>query len=352
MSNGVANRFYVLTSMGILFVLGYLSYRIIHPFLSSIVWAIVLSIIFYPVYKFLLRYVKSSFFSSFFTIVLMLIVIIGPFFYLSLVFLDELRYVAEKLDKEALDSIEGVLNAPHIAKITKKAQAYFGIEGMSASDIIVGNLKKFGQVILDNFSSWIANITRAILDFIFMLFAIFFFLRDGSHFMKKIKDYLPFSEDHKNRLTVQVKDMIISTVYGGVVVAVVEGVLGGIAFYALDIKSPVLGGTAMAIMSFLPMLGTFSVWGPVGGYLIIHGSYMKGIGILVFGTLMVSIVDSTLAPMIVSGRTKLPTLLIFFSVIGGIHLFGFIGFIIGPLIMALFMSVFTIFRNIEGGEHA
>lgn len=346
------NRFYVLTSVAILLGLGYLTYRMLEPFFGAIIWAVVLSIIFYPVYIFILKYIKSKFFASAFTIVLIFIIIIGPFFYLSLVFFEELRDVAGKLDKEAMDSIKDVLAAPQIAGITKKLQSYFGIENVSPADIIVGNLKKLGQVILNNLSAWIANFTKVILDFIFMTFGIFFLLKDGPDFIKKIKDYLPFADKHKDKLASQVKDMIVSTVYGGVVVAVVEGILGGIAFFALDLKSPVLGGATMAVMSFLPMLGTFSVWGPVSGYLIIHGSYMKGIGLLVFGTLMVSIVDTILAPLIVSGRTKMPTLLIFFSVIGGINFFGFIGFIMGPLVLALFISVFSIFRNIEGGTHA
>lgn len=346
------NRFYVLTSVAILLGLGYLTYRMLEPFFGAIIWAVVLSIIFYPVYIFILKYIKSKFFSSAFTIVLIFIIIIGPFFYLSLVFFEELRDVAGKLDKEAMDSIKDVLSAPQIASITKKLQSYFGIENVSPADIIVGNLKKLGQVILNNLSAWIANFTKVILDFIFMTFGIFFLLKDGPDFIRKIKDYLPFVDKHKDKLASQVKDMIVSTVYGGVVVAVVEGILGGIAFFALDLKSPVLGGATMAIMSFLPMLGTFSVWGPVSGYLILHGSYTKGIMLLVFGTLMVSIVDTILAPLIVSGRTKMPTLLIFFSVVGGINFFGFIGFIMGPLVLALFISVFSIFRNIEGGTHA
>jgi predicted PurR-regulated permease PerM len=185
-----------------------------------------------------------------------------------------------------------------------------------------------------------------------MLFAVFFFLKDGPGFLMRIRDYLPFNEEDKNRLISKIKDMVISTVFGGVVVAIVQGVIGGFAFYFLGIKSPVLWGASISVMSFLPLLGTFSIWGPMTGYLFIQGNYVKGIILLLIGGLGISMVDNILKPIIISGRTKMPTLAVFFSVLGGIKLFGFIGFIMGPLVLALFVSVFEIFGQIEGGENA
>ena len=217
----------------------------------------------------------------------------------------------------------------------------------------VATAATIGKGLVDNLSVWAANISRAIIDFIFMAFAVFFLLRDGPDILQKIGNYIPFSENQKDRLRLQVKDMVVSTVYGGVVVAIVQGALGGVAFFALGINAPVLWGSAMAVMSFLPMLGTFSIWGPASIYLFITGSYMKGIALLLFGILVIGIVDNILKPVIISGRTKMPTLLIFFSVIGGINFFGFIGFVIGPLVLALFISVFEIFRGTEeGGTNA
>ncbi|MBI4683774.1 MAG: AI-2E family transporter [Nitrospirae bacterium] len=346
------NKFYVVTSMAILLFLGYLSYQILHPFFNAIAWAGVFTIVFYPLYKVILSSIKSKFIASLLTVILILLIIVGPFISLSFVLIEELRDVAEKIDKDLIDSIENVFASPPVARIISKVQSYLGVKGLAVGDVIAGNLKKFGQGILDNISLWAANITRAIIDFIFMAFAVFFLLKDGPDFLKKIKDYLPFSEKQKDRLALQIKDMTVSTVYGGVVVAIVQGLLGGIAFFALDIKAPVLWGTAMSIMSFLPMLGTFSIWGPVSGYLIIQGSYMKGMGLLLFGALVIGIVDNILRPIIISGRTKMPTLLIFFSVLGGMEFMGFIGFIMGPLVLALFLSVFEIFRSIEGGTNA
>ena len=346
------NRFYVITSIFILLVLGYLSYQILEPFFNAIAWAIVFTIVFYPVYTFISRYGISRFFTAFITTALIIVVIVAPFIYLSFVLLEEVKGVAEKIDKDAFESIRNVLVSPPVMRVTEKIQSYFGIEGVEISGAVFEGLKKFGNGLVDNLSVWATNISRAIIDFIFMAFTLFFLLRDGPDILQKMGDYLPFSENQKDRLRFQVKDMVVSTVYGGVVVAIAQGALGGIAFFALGINAPVLWGTAMAVMSFLPMFGTFSIWGPAVIYLFINGSYMKGIVLLLFGSLVIGIVDNILKPVIISGRTKMPTLLIFFSVIGGINFFGFIGFVIGPLVLALFVSVFEIFRGTEGGTNA
>jgi predicted PurR-regulated permease PerM len=180
-----------------------------------------------------------------------------------------------------------------------------------------------------------------------MIFTIFFLLRDGPGFLAKARDFMPFSEKQKDRLATQMKDMVASTVYGGATVAIIQGLLGGSAFYVLGLSSPVMWGVAMAVMSFVPVIGTFSIWGPASLFLVLNGSILKGAGLFLYGVLIISMVDNILRPLIIGSRTKMPTILILFSVLGGIKLFGMIGFVMGPLIMAAFISVFEIFRHIE-----
>jgi len=210
------------------------------------------------------------------------------------------------------------------------------------------NLKKAGKGLIDDFSLQITNIISAAVNFIFMVFTTFFFLKDGPGFLMKAKDYMPFNELQKDRLAAQIKDTIVSTVFGGVVIAIIQGFLGGSAYYVLGIEAPVMWGFAMSIMSFVPLLGTFAIWGPTSAYMVIQGNYMQGAGLFLFGVLVISSVDNILKPLIIGSRTKMPTVIILFSVLGGIKLFGMIGLIMGPLITALFMSVFEIIRSIEG----
>ncbi|NCO67689.1 MAG: hypothetical protein COY75_01300 [Nitrospirae bacterium CG_4_10_14_0_8_um_filter_41_23] len=346
------NRFYTATSIFLMLLFGYLTYQVLQPFLNAIAWAVVFSIVFYPVYAFLLRYLRFKVVTSTVTLLIIILIILGPFTYLSFVLASEIGDLVETINKDTIDSIRDVFTNTKITRLFDKLQSYTGMEGIDISDIVSENIKKIGKGMINSLSTGITNIAGMLIDLIFMLFAIFFFLKDGPDFLSRIRDYLPFSEEDKNRIMSKVKDMVISTVYGGVVVAIIQGTLGGIAFYLLGIKSPVLWGTAMSVMSFLPMLGTFSIWGPMTGYLFIQGYYMKGIILLLVGFLGISMVDNILKPIIISGRTKMPTLAVFFSVLGGIKLFGFIGFIMGPLVLALFVSVFEIFRQKEGGENA
>lgn len=346
------NRFYTTTSIFLVILLGYLTYKILDPFLNSIAWAIVFAIVFYPLYIFLLRYMKYKSLASAMTVSIIIFIILGPFTYLSFLLVDDIRNFLEGLNSGTSESLKNILTNSKISQIIDRIQSNIGMEGIDFGKIIIENIKKIGHEIVIRLSSSLKNITTVFLNFIFMLFAVFFFLRDGPGFLSRIKDYLPFPDEDKNRLISKVKDMIISTVYGGVVVALVQGLIGGITFYLLGIPSAVLWGAAISVMSFLPMLGTFSVWGPMTGYLFIQGLYGKGIILLIVGSLGISMVDNILKPIIISGRTKMPTLAVFFSVLGGIKIFGFIGFIMGPLVLALFISVFEIFRHIEGGENA
>jgi predicted PurR-regulated permease PerM len=347
-----ANRFYSGTSIFLVVLLGYLTYRILQPFINAIAWAIVFAIVFYPMYAFLLRFLRIKSLSSIASLLIIILVIIGPFTYFSFILVDEIGSLVQNINKDTFDSIVNSLARSKITQLIDKVQSYMGMEGISNTDALMENLKSLGKSVALSLSSGIGNLAGMLIDFILMLFALFFFFKDGQTILVRTKDYLPFSEEDKNRLISKVRDMIISTVYGGVVIAVLQGVLGGLAFYFLGIESPVLWGCAMAIMSFLPLLGTFSIWGPASGYLFFEGNYVKGIILVLYGIFVISMVDNILRPIIVSGRTKMPALAVFFSVLGGIKLFGPIGFIMGPLVLALFISVFEIFRNIEGGENA
>jgi predicted PurR-regulated permease PerM len=333
----------------LLIVLGYLTYKIMKPFLTAIAWAAVFSIIFYPFYVSLTKKIRIKSVASIMTVILILIIIIGPLTYLSLILIDELKVVASDINEGRFSFISDLFKKPQSTGLMEKVSSYLGVENPEMERVLMDNIKRMGKVIIENLSIRFTNIFSAAINFVFMIFTVFFFLKDGPGFLLKAKDYLPFNEEQKNRLANQVKDMVVSTIYGGTLVAIIQGTLGGLAFYFFGISSPVLWGLVIAVMSFVPLLGTFSIWGPHAIFLIIGGNYMNGIGLFMFGFFVISMVDNILKPLIIGTRTEMPTIVIFFSVLGGIKLFGLIGLIMGPLIMAIFLSVFEIFRNIEGG---
>lgn len=332
--------------LAILVLLGYLSYQIFQPFLTPITWAMVLCVVFYPVYAFTLRYIKVKALASLIVLVLILIVIIGPFSYISYALVNEVSDFVARTDTD-IRSLTAFLSDERLMSVFKKIGPYTGLEGPS-EEVIIENVKKVGKKIVEGLSAGFGNVLSLAANFVIMAFTIFFFFKDGPGFLRKFSGYLPFSEQQRDRLTSQVKDMIVSTIYGGVVVAVVQGILGGVAFSILGIHSPIFWGSAMALMSFVPIFGTTIIWLPASAVLLFQGAYVKGIGLILIGTFVIGTVDNILKPLIIGGRTKVPTVVIFFTVLGGIKLFGLLGLVMGPLVFALFLSVFEIFRTVEG----
>lgn len=348
----MGNRFYVLTLVFFVLLLGFLSYQILEPFLFPIAWAVVFSVLFYPAYAFILRYIKWKSITSLIVLVVILLIIIGPFSYLFFLLVKELGALAEYAEGGKIEAIKDITELPIIKSVMNKITSLFNITADELNKAIMENISRLGRELVGGITKGAGSIVTGTLDFILMAISIFFLLRDGPGFLEKVRDYIPFSEEQKDGLVKQIKDILISTMYGGVIVAIVQGTMGGIAFAVLGISSPVMWGLAMAIASFVPLVGPFAIWAPAAAYLFIEGLIWKGIALALIGAFGISLVDNILKPLIIGKRTKMPFLPLFFSVLGGIKLFGLIGFIMGPMVLATFVSVIEIFRRIDTSANA
>ena len=346
------SRFYLFAVIALLLILGLLTYQILKPFLTPIAWAIVFSIIFYPVYVFTLKYTRWKSIAALITLTIILVVILGPFSYLTYMLVSELKDLTGYLEADKIEALESLMQHPSIKAITDKILSVFNLTEDELNQTIIDNISKLGKEMVGRITKGATNVVTISLDFIFMVFSIFFFLRDGPEFLSKTRDYMPFSEIQKDRLVKQIRDIIISTIYGGVVVSIIQGTIAGLAFFFLGISTPVVWGLATSIASFVPLLGAAAIWVPATGYLFLTGASLKGFILAIIGLFGISLVDNILKPIIIGGRTKMPILVIFFSVLGGIKLLGLIGLIMGPLVIALFISVIEIFRSVEGGQNA
>lgn len=340
-------RFYFIILSFLVLALGYLSYLILKPFLSSIMWAIVFSIVFYPLYAFILKRLKWKHLASLITLIIILLLILGPFSYLSFILTQEIVAMMGKIEKGTLDPMGTIMQHPYINDVLSKMLFFFNVSEGQFQKVLIDMISQIGKASTGFIKSGLGNIASAAIDFIFMIFSIFFLLEDGPRFVEKVGDYMPFSKKQKEKILAQTKGIVVSTIYGGVTVAVVQGVIGGFAFAILKVPSPVVWGTAMFIASFIPLVGTFVVWGPAVLYLLLQDHLWKGIILMLIGVFGISAADNVLRPLIIRGKMQMPILAIFFSILGGIKLFGFIGFIMGPLVLALFVSVFEIFRYTE-----
>jgi predicted PurR-regulated permease PerM len=317
-------------SLAIILILFYLFYRVLSPFLITIAWAMVLSITFYPLYRLFLKFIKRPWAASLITLIIILVIMVGPFSFVVGSLVSEIKDVYSAIEEKGFETI------------TRQQSA-------------VNTLKSIGKAIAEHTKDIFKNALLLIIKFIIMCITIFYFLKDGNtlaNFIKRLLPFsekqkdrlLPFSEKQKDRLEERVKEMVVAAIYGGLAVAVVQGILGGVAFLTFGLPSPVFWGTAMAIFSLLPLFGCATIWVTTGIILLLSGDYSKGIGLLLYGTIIISSVDNIIKPIVIGGRTKLNTLLVFFSVLGGINFLGFLGFILGPLITALCLSLLEMYK--------
>jgi predicted PurR-regulated permease PerM len=178
-----------------------------------------------------------------------------------------------------------------------------------------------------------------------MLYLLFFLFRDGTSLGARIKRAVPLSERYKKPLFENFITVIRATVKGNVLVALAQGALGGLAFWFLDVPGPLLWAVVMAFLSLLPAVGAAIVWGPVAIYFLVTGSIWQGVALTVYGIAVIGLVDNLLRPLLVGKDTKMPDYLVLLSTIGGMALFGLNGFVIGPVIAALFLSCWELFAR-------
>ena len=168
-----------------------------------------------------------------------------------------------------------------------------------------------------------------------MLFALFFLLRDADRMAELVRTLLPFPEDQRDQLIKEAHDLVIASVGAGLTVSAVQGVIGGIAFWALGAGAPAAWGVAVAICSLIPAVGASIVWAPVALWWLLSGDIVRGVALIVVGAGVIGLVDNVLRPVLLSGRTSVSGLIVFIGLLGGVGAFGFVGLVIGPIVLVI-----------------
>ena len=184
-----------------------------------------------------------------------------------------------------------------------------------------------------------------VIKFFVMLYLLFFLLRDGKALSASVARALPLEPAHTKRLMNEFATVVRATVKGNVVIALVQGALGWLAFWFLGIEGALLWGAVMALLSLLPAVGAALVWGPVAVYLLATGRLWAGAGLIAWSVLVIGIVDNVLRPVLVGKETRMPDWLVLIATLGGLAVFGIDGFVIGPVIAAVFISAWEIFSD-------
>ncbi|MFH1372372.1 MAG: AI-2E family transporter [bacterium] len=323
----------------------YLFYRIIIPFFAPIAWAAVFAIIFFPLYEWLCRKVRSRGVASLLVCLIIIILIIGPVTYLFAALVDEAAAAVAKVNAMYLNGeLDNILafKIPWMDAVREKLNQYYDLSQVNLNELIKDSLDKVTGIIFNQTSWLVTNATKTAFFFVLMIFTMYYFFKDGEKIIRKIKRLMPIPEEQVELTFDHLRDVIQATMYGGVAVAMIQGLLGGILFAIMGIPSAIFWGAIMAFLSIIPFLGAFIIYVPAGIILILGGSYVKGLVVIAVGTIVISQSDNLIRPYLISGRTAIHPLMLFFAIIGGIALFGLLGIVMGPLVAAIFVALLRI----------
>jgi predicted PurR-regulated permease PerM len=328
---------------------------IVWPYFGAVFWSMVLAIVFSPVYRRILAAMpQHKSFAALVTLLLCLVVVLIPLVGVGSALLREgaalydtvlsrksdvgnfvdavvsalPAWVARFLDRVGIGSIADIQD-----KLTQAA--------LQISRFLATRVLSIGQNTLD----LVVSVTV-------MLYLLFFLLRDGAALVASIRHAVPLEGAQKQRLFGQFTSVIRATVKGNVVVAVIQGALGGAILWILGVQAALLWGALMALLSMLPVVGSPLVWGPIAIYFIATGAVWKGVTLIAFGALVIGLIDNILRPLLVGKDTKMPDYLVLVSTLGGIAVFGLNGFVIGPVIAALFVTSWKLFAVAEHADQA
>lgn len=335
-----------LTSLSI-----YLLYQVLLPFLSSIIWAILLAMVFYPLFQKLRRLLrKREILSAAVMTLLVLIVIVLPFGFLlaSLAgeVIDLYHQIEEMIKTGQLHAyFERLKEAPVLNEIFAALGQRFDFSQADPLPLLLKNLNQISTFIFNQTTVLLKGLSTFVAGFFFTLLSLYYLLKDGSHLFGRLKEIVPLPSKERDLLIQRFKDMIYATIYGGILIAIIQGTLGGVCFWGLGLPSPIFWGTAMALLSFIPIGGTALIWVPASIILVIEGAVLKGLILLALGVFVISMADYLLRPFFISTKTKIHPLLLFFAVLGGIHAFGLVGVMAGPLVATLFLTMVEIYTR-------
>jgi predicted PurR-regulated permease PerM len=321
---------------------------ILMPYFSAIFWGTVLAILFTPFHRRILgKLGKRPVLAALATLTICLVLVILPMTLISISLVREGTAVVQRVNSGDIDvaaSLQKVFTA-----LPTWAHDLMGQFDLDSLDTLQTRLSetavKGSRFIATNVLNFSMNAFDFIVSFFVMLYLLFFLLKDGSVLASRIQRAIPLSNEHKLELFDKFTTVIRATVKGNFLVAAAQGAMGGLAFWMLGIQAPLLWAVVMAFLSLLPAVGAALVWGPVALYLLVTGAIWKGVILIAFGVLVIGMIDNVLRPVLVGKDTKMPDYLVLISTIGGMAIFGLNGFVIGPVVAALFLALWDIFST-------
>lgn len=319
----------------ILAILIVMSFLLLKPILLSIVFGIIVAFMFMPVYNWLYKKINSKNIAASLICFFLILIIILPLWFLTPIVVDQ--SIKIYMSSQQMDFIKPLKSI---------FPALFASEEFSAEigSILHSFVTKITNQLMNSLSSLILNFPTIFLQSLVVFFTLFFVLRDKEELTSYITSLLPFPKEVEKKLFESSKNITSSVIYGQIVIGLVQGLLLGLGLFIFRVPNALILTVLSCLAGIFPIIGVAIVWVPVTIYLLIAGNTLPAAGVIIFG-LISSSIDNLLRPIIVSKRTKVPSSLILIGMIGGLYLFGILGLILGPLILAYLLIILEIYRN-------
>ncbi len=326
----------------------YLFYRILEPFLFSLILAMTLTSLFYPNFLALKRQLRDrAALAAVIMSSIITILIIIPLVLLFVFLANELNdayavFVANQ------DQIMKLIEKPYpemLQPVVDRISSLMQQNNFRFSDFLASRLEDLARLLISRSSTIVGSVGWLLINFVVMIFCMFFLFRDGHMLLARLQSLLPLAPDYQKVLFGKLQNMVYATFFGIFVTGLCQGVLAALIFVILGIDKPVFWAAAVACVSVVPIFGTAVIWMPMSFYLMLSGSMGRGVVLFLLGSCVIALVDNIVRPLIIKGRSEgMHVLLLFFAFAGGLLLFGPAGILLGPLVTAMLMALLEIYR--------
>ena len=326
----------------------YGAFLILKPFLTAIAWAVIFALLVYPLYAWLLRLLRGrATLTAIIVVVVITLLVIVPGFELAWFLAEEATSLVKSMS--SLLTEEGKqewLAKPWVQQLLGwwEMVSFRLIDfKINWKEALVKGAQASSAFLVAKVTGVAQNLLLFTVNFVIALITLFFLLRDGAEFLQKIQRLLPMDREHQQRLFNNIVDAVLAVIHGSLVVAMLQGLLAGLAFWILGVPFAVLWGVVTAFVALLPVGGSTLVSIPAAIYLFLQGETIRGIILLAWCLGVVGTIDNVLKPLLIGNRLGLPVLFLFFGILGGIALFGPVGIVLGPTIFALLRALLDLY---------
>lgn len=323
----------------------YFCYRLAEPFLPALAWALALAVIVHPWHRQICLRVRNDNIAAGISLAIVVVLLVGPSLFVMHNLISQATRGADRIGQAAVGGRlqEAIERHPQMAPVISWIQQNIDVQGET---------QRLFESFASGATSLVTGSVLAIVQLLFTLFALFFFLRDSRQALFSTRALLPLSDTETDRMYERVGDTIYGTIYGTLTVAMLQGALGGLMFWFLGLPAPLLWAVVMGLLAIVPYLGAFVVWGPAAIYLAAQGEVGKAVTLTLWGMIVVGLVDNLVYPLLVGKRIRMHPLLALVAIIGGLSVFGSSGLVLGPVVVAISQGLVHVWQTRTAGQRS